>query len=871
MTDRHLARLREILAPEDLLAARAARRLYDSDSQRVFRHSPDLVLFPRSAEQTAAIARLAAEEGVPLTARGAGTGLSGGAVPLAGGWLVSFTRMREILSIDESTLSAWVQPGLVNRELQEALAPLGLHFAPDPSSQTVSTLGGNVAENAGGPHCLGVGVTTQHVLGMELVDEAGELHRIGCDSPGGDPVDVLGLITGSEGTLALVTALQVRLTPLPAAVATLLAPFTSLPRACACAGEILGRGILPAAIEILDHEVVRAVEGSVFRAGYPEEAEAVLLAEVDGLPQTVAEQRDQLKALLSERGALWVREAEDPAERRALWRGRKGGFGALGRLYRDIYVQDVCVPISRLPEAIGRVGEIAREHGLPVANVFHAGDGNLHPNIGFDRGDPEQLGRLHAACRELMALAVELGGTLSGEHGIGIEKAAYLPLALSPDDRLPLLRLKAALDPAGLLNPGKIFPAEDLDLPPVRGLRVVTAAAGGSDEIEVPRFYRPESEEELSVLLAEREGRGRLLYPSGARLLDELPTLPGPVHRVLSTASLRGIREFAREDFHVEADAGTPWTELQAALATEGQELDWEPSHPEQRSIGGVVACDESWPWRAGLRSPRDRLLGLSGLLAGGEAFTAGGRVVKNVTGYDLCRLMAGSRGALAVLTRLRLRTRPLPEARRLLLLSYPQRERALAATERLHRRCAFPAGLLLLPPRLELAGLAPEFRVALRLEGSASAVRHEEEHCLDLLTREDLAPGESAREDAAGGPWLTCLRDFPAAPEPGRRGVLREFRAAPSRLAEVLPYLGGPWILDLAGRRLRVAEQDKGWIAPAPLVAGGVQERHAELGLRGVEGPSVFTGLAGKTFRERIARALDPDGRLAPGRWLFG
>ncbi len=870
MIERVRRELRRILATGDLLESAALRSLYESDSQRLYRRAPDLVCFPRNAEQCAAIVKLAAEEGLPLTARGAGTGLSGGAVPLEGGLLLAFTRMRRILSWDAAARRAWVEPGLVNRELQEALAPVGLCFAPDPSSQTVATLGGNVAENAGGPHCLKIGVTTQHVLGLEIVDDRGVQHRLGCGSPGGDPLDAVGLLTGSEGTLALVTAMELALTPLPEAVATLLAPYASLEAACAVVSRILERGLRPAALEILDREAIRAVEGSVFHAGYPAAAEAVLLVELDGLPGQVAAERAELAALLAAEGALWLREATDPTERKLLWRGRKGAFGALGRLYRDILVQDICVPISRLPEAIRRVGELAAAADLPVANVFHAGDGNLHPNIGFDRDDASQLRRLHRLNEGLATLAVELGGTLSGEHGIGIEKAAYLPLALNTEDREPHLRLKKALDPRGILNPGKIFPPTDLK-PGGHPLRVVTTRAGSSAGDEAPRLFRPADTDELARLLDDRAGRGKLLYPTGARLLDELPPLPGPAQWILSTASLRGVLEHSRTDFFVEVAAGTPWTELQAALAEEDRELDWQVSHPEQRSVGGVVACDESWPWRGGQRSPRDRLLGVAGLLSDGSAFTGGGRVMKNVTAYDLCRLLAGSRGALAILTRLRLRTRPRPAARRLLVLGYRRPERALAAGRALFQRCDFPAGQLLLGPGLQLEGLDPALHLVLGLEGRAPAIEEQEQRLLAILGEEGLLPVITAREGIEQGPWLRAVRDFPSSGSPEPRPELREYRGPLDRLLALTPALGPRWALDYPGRRLRSEPSADFREGQLPQATGSVLLRRAELGARGVEGQASFQGLAGTAFLERVARAMDPEARLAPGRWLFG
>ncbi|MCP4546494.1 MAG: FAD-binding protein [bacterium] len=869
-------RLKTIMAAEDVIDSPALMSLYDADSQRVYQRSPDLLLLPRNGKEVAGIVRLAADEGVPLTARGAGTGLSGGAVPLEGGWLIAFTRMRGIISIDADDRTAWVRPGLVNGEFQAELQPLGLHFAPDPSSQNASTIGGNVAENAGGPHCFKIGVTTQHVLGLEIVDDRGEIHRIGTGSPGGDPLDACGLITGSEGTLALVTAIQVRLSPLPEGLATILAPFASLEAACASVTEFLGRGSLPAAVEILDRETIRAVEGSVFRAGYPAEAEAVLLVEVDGLPEQVERDRREVIALLEASGALWVQHTDDPVQRLKLWRGRKGAFGASGRLYRDICVQDICVPISRLPEAISEVNRLAAKHELPVANVFHAGDGNMHPNIGFDREDAAQVERLHALFGDLMELSLRLGGTLSGEHGIGIEKSTYLPLALTAADLRPLRQLKAALDPAGLFNPGKIFPAASGGTRAGGPQGVVTPGAAGVIRDEASTFQRPGDEAELVAILKGREGLGKLLLPTGARRLAELPRLPGPVQWLISTASLHGVNDISRQDFHVSVSAGTPWSELTSILATEGLELDWDIPRPNTRSIGGVAACDESWPWRAGLRNPRDRILGLDGVLADGSTFAAGGKVFKNVTGYDLPRLLTGSRGALGIITSLCFRTRPLPARRRLLVLAYAERERVLSALRLLTRTLDYPEGMLLTPPGLDLVGLPSAWHLAIGLVGESDMVERQEMHLLNLLGGRKLSPLERSGEEGREGPLYRMLRDFPTMSDrspqnnAGLTCRLCELRVPLSALVGILPYLGKRWIYDCHGCRLRTELVGDDARVLLPPDADALFQRMAAID-GDVEGGSTFMNLTGQLFLERIARALDPAGRFASGRWLFG
>ncbi len=400
---------------------------------------------------------------------------------------------------------------------------------------------------------------------------------------------------------------------------------------------------------------------------------------------------------------------------------------------------------------------------------------------------------------------------------------------------------------------------------------MVTTRAGSSEGEEAPRLFRPEAADELARLLEDRAGRGKLLYPTGARLLEELPPLPGPAQWLLSTASLRGVLEHSRADFFVEVAAGTPWIDVQAALAADDRELDWQVSHPEQRSVGGVVACDESWPWRGGQRSPRDRLLGVAGLLSDGSPFVGGGRVMKNVTAYDLCRLMAGSRGALAILTRLRLRTRPRPEARRLLVLGYRLPERAVAAGRLLFRRCDFPAGQLLLGPGLELEGLEPALHLVFGLEGRAAAIEEQEGRLLALLGEEGLLPVITAREGIDQGPWLRAIRDFPSSGLLEPRPALREYRGALERLLALVPAIGPRWALDFPGRRLRSEPSSDFREGQQPLATGSLLLRRAELGARSAEGQASFQGLVGSAFLERVARALDPEARLAPGRWLFG
>jgi glycolate oxidase len=418
---------------------------------------PDAVVLPATREQVVAVVRLAAGHGIPVVPRGAGTGLSGGAVTLKGGIALQLSRMRRIVEIDPVTRTAIVEPGVVNADLQQAAARHGLFYAPDPSSQKACTIGGNAAENSGGPHCLYYGVTTNHVLGVEVVFADGTAAWLGTDAPDRVGLDLLGLVIGSEGTLATITRIRVRLLPLPESVSTLMAAFPTVETASQAVSDVIGHGMVPAALEMMDRVTIGAVEAH-YRAGYPTDAGAVLLVEVEGLAESCAEQAAVIERILRQNEATELRAARDAAERELLWAGRKGAIGALGRIRPNYYLHDGVVPRTRLPEVLRRVGEIGEYYRLPVANVFHAGDGNLHPNILFDARDPGVLDQVERAGEEMLRAVVEMGGTLSGEHGIGIEKNAFMPWIYTPDDLEAMLRVKRVFDPRGMLNPGKIFP-----------------------------------------------------------------------------------------------------------------------------------------------------------------------------------------------------------------------------------------------------------------------------------------------------------------------------------------------------------------------------------------------------------------------------
>ena len=450
--------LARIVGARFVRTARAELATFASDGLPTYKRMPGVVVLPGTAREVAAVLALLARRSVPFVARGAGTGLSGGALGEAPAVLVTLTRLARILSVDAANRRAVVEPGVVNASLSRAAAPFGLMYAPDPSSQTACTIGGNVAENAGGPHCLKYGVTSNHILALEVVLASGEVVRLG--SASGEPwgPDLVGTFVGSEGMFGIATGITVRLVPLPADVHTMLADYTSVRQAGEAVSRIIAAGVVPAALEMMDHNAIQMVESSIYAAGYPADAAAVLLVELDGRPAAVAGDAAVARSILEDSGARSVRSARTEAERTRLWQGRKKAFGAMGRVSADLVVQDAVVPRSALPDVLEEIASIGARYRLRVTNLFHAGDGNLHPNLSFDAADPDQVERVQAASAEIMHACVAAGGTITGEHGVGLDKLTYMPLVFGPDDLGLMAAVRGVFDPDGRANPGKVIP-----------------------------------------------------------------------------------------------------------------------------------------------------------------------------------------------------------------------------------------------------------------------------------------------------------------------------------------------------------------------------------------------------------------------------
>jgi glycolate oxidase subunit GlcD len=452
-------RLRAAIGARNVLTEAEELLVYEADALTVIKHLPAAVVLPKNAEEVSAVVKILAQEKIPFTPRGAGTGLTGGSIAFDGSVLIELARLNRILKIDFENRLAVVETGVINVHLSQATASGGFHYAPDPSSQMACTIGGNVAQNSGGPHCLKYGMTTNHILGLEVVLPTGEIINLGgggMDAPG---YDLLGAFVGSEGTFGIATKATVKLTRLAQSVKTLLAEFMTVTDASRSVSEIIAAGILPAALEMIDRATIIAVENSIFAGGFPTDVAALLIIEIDGLTVGIEHEAEHAIEICLRNNARAVKVAKDDAERVRLWGARKRAFGAMGRIKADLMVQDAVIPRSKLPEVLDEIYNIAARHRLNIANVFHAGDGNLHPNISYDGRNPDDVQRVEQASKEIMQLCVDAGGTITGEHGVGADKIRYMDLIFSDADMERMLAVKNIFNPTGLCNPSKVIPA----------------------------------------------------------------------------------------------------------------------------------------------------------------------------------------------------------------------------------------------------------------------------------------------------------------------------------------------------------------------------------------------------------------------------
>ncbi len=745
---------RVILDPVELLT-------YDIDAG-IDRGRPDAVVLVESADEAARVVRWAAGRGIPIVARGAGTGLSGGAVAERGGIIIEFGRMDRIRRLDTRGRRAVVEPGVLNQALDAAAAAHGLYYPPDPASGRASTLGGNVAENAGGPHCFKYGVTTNYITGLEVVLADGRLLRLGGEALDYPEYDFCGLITGSEGTLALVTEITVRLIRRPPAVKTLMAAFDSVEQAGEAVSAVVAAGVVPATLEMMDQNIMRIVEDYA-HAGLPVDAGAALIVDVDGYPDALDEQLDEVAAILQQHGGRDLRIARTEAERARIWLGRKSAAGAMSRLSPAYYLVDVTVPRSRLAEMLATVNRICAHYDLRVGYVFHAGDGNTHPLILFDPRDEAMVGRILSAGREIVEACVRMDGSITGEHGVGTEKRDYMPLMYTPEELAAMLDVKAVFDPAGVLNPGKVFPEQ---VPPPR--------YADPRPVEGPVVHITSAEEAAGIFAALSEAR----RPARITARENGPTPEGSL--LLSTAHLRGIRAFARDDFFVTVAAGTPLAEVERFLEGEGMFLPLAAPDPHA-SVGSLVATNTNAPLRLRYGGVRDLVLALTAALPDGRLIRAGRPVVKNVAGYDLPKAFVGSWGTLGLIADVTFRVSPLPAARRSLVLIARDLEEALTRAEAA-MPVAFVASAVVVAPVHLLPGDSGEgWAVVYTAEG------HPREVDAELAEVREVWQGAAREDETLTGTALWSR--FTNVPEDD---LLLRVGLPPSRLDEGVRRLRG-------------------------------------------------------------------------------
>jgi glycolate oxidase subunit GlcD len=790
--------LRAIVGREGVLSEPDELLVYECDGLPQHKHPPRAVVFPTSTDDTAEVLKLLTRERVSFAPRGAGTGLSGGALAIDRGVVIELARMREVLKVDPQNRIAVVQTGLVNAQLSRAVAPYGLYYVPDPSSQPSCTIGGNIAENAGGIHCLKYGTTTDHVIGARVVLADGTVVDFDLNKSG---YDLLGTFVGSEGTFGIATEAIVKLLPIPPAVRTLLADFLDVDDASRAVSAIIAAGLLPAALEMMDNAIIRAVEASVFTAGLPIDAQAVLLVELDGVEAGIDEEAEKAAAILKQHGARSVKTADDETERKKLWAARKGAFGAVGRLMPDVMIQDAVVPRSRLPGVLAETYRISARYNLMLANVFHAGDGNLHPLICFDLRWGTDLENVRQAGREIMETCVRAGGSITGEHGVGLDKSSYLPLVFSEDDMDAMLRVRAAFDPSGLCNPGKIIPmprgcgearavanqslsepgaiatetsgrsesvapAPDSDIVAQRAIPRKALVATRLNEARISRDLSrivgeqnsrrlsietrtnsenrqiirtielvPGSPEEAAQIIKFAVAENLSVVPAGGATMLDAGNALDRADVVLSTRRMNKNMVHEPADLVATSQAGATVADFQEHLKRSGQ---WLPIDTPERdaTLGGVVATSWDGPQSLGYGRLRSFVIGMKVLLPNGQTIKAGGAVVKNVAGYDLCKLYTGSFGTLGLITEVTFKLRPTPEANRTIIASGDAA--ALFSAGRAVVNQTFPVAVELLSSRLA-DQMAPEIEankcaLLIRFAGSPQAVIAQAAQALKIL-----------------------------------------------------------------------------------------------------------------------------------------
>lgn len=832
--------LEKLLQPGQVLTHPVELITYEVDAA-IDRGHPDAAVFVKDTEDVVRVMRWAAENRTPVVARGAGTGLSGGAVAERGGVILEFSKMNRVLEFDRVGRSVVFEAGVVNLRLDEYVKKAGLYFPPDPASGRSATLGGNIAENAGGPHCFKYGVTTNYLTGLEVVLADGRVVHFGGRALDYPEYDLLGLMTGSEGTLGIVTRASARLLRNPPDIKTLMVAFDTVELAGEAVSAIIAAGLVPATMEFMDQKMMRIIEDYA-HAGLPVNAGAALIIEVDGFTASLSPQMEEITAILRAHKGWDIRVAQSAEERDKIWYGRKSAAGAMARLSPSYYLLDGTVPRSKLAHALGRVNRICEELELRVAYVFHAGDGNLHPFILIeDPNDAALMQRVFEAGRRIMEVCVELEGSITGEHGVGIEKRRFMPMMFTPRELEAMQQVKQVFDPQSLLNPGKVFPE------PARAETPGTAPHPELPGLPDPStVLSPRSAEEAAGLIASARAAGRPLRVVGGGTKS---TLMEDDSTRLSTRELRGIVKYALEDLYVTVRAGTTLKELQAELAPDRM---WAPllSPWEEATIGGIVASNFNAPLRMRYGALRDLVMAATVCLPDGSAIRTGRAVVKNVAGYDLPKLFIGSYGTLGLITDVTLKLAPQPRARASLFAPVQDLHQGLAWGSALLQVC-LTASALLLFKSLDEHSTAP-YTLVYTAEGVPEDVNAELAQVREVLHQAG-AEGLLQVDDPAGSDlWADWMRS--AAPQPGTGGAAMPL----ARLG--LPPKDLPRFVTEQGPRLEGA----GWLAD---IANGLLYLKGSFDLQGLrQGSLALGGYTVLLAAPTAADGVDPWGYTPEG-----
>ena len=948
--DKLIDNLRAVVGIDAVLSEPSQLLVYECDGLPHHKHLPRAVVLPQSTEETSEVMRVLARYAVPFTPRGAGTGLSGGALALNRGVVIELARMRRVLEIDEQNRTIKVQTGMVNLQVSRAVAHLGLHYVPDPSSQPSCTIGGNIAENAGGVHCLKYGTTTDHILSARVVLAGGEVVDLCSRGPG---YDLLGVFVGSEGTFGIATEATLNLVPVPPSVRTLLAEFPNVDDASHAVSAIIAAGVMPAGLEMMDGEIIRAVEASIFAAGLSIDIGAALLIELDGIEAGIDDEAERVKSICISHRARTCRLARDENERKKLWAARKGAFGAIGRIAPDSMIQDAVVPRSRLPEVLAEAYRISSRYQLRLANVFHAGDGNLHPLICFDSRSPDDVRRVREAGRELMEICVRAGGSITGEHGVGLDKRDLLPLIFSDNDMEAMLHVRAAFDPTGLCNPGKIVPL-------LRGCGEARAVVGRGDgetrgrgdtetggrgdaetrgrgdtetrgrgdteirgrgdmgsSVRRGPFDPHQAAKQLSAIVGDtnitvspllRVSASISVFPGSVQELSEVMKLahretwtvvpagagtwthigdPLDANLVISTARLNQILEHEPADLIATAQAGVTLDSLNRTLAQRGQWLPLDPPDNDCATLGGVVATALSGAQRPGYGTPRNFVIGMRVVLADGQLVKAGGRVVKNVAGYDMCKLFTGSYGTLGIITELTFKLRPLP-ASEITVLSVGSMKAALDAGRSILAARLLPVAVELISEematRLNVEISHGSVLMLIRFAGIEKTVAYQVEEAITILRDQPgITDIETLSDDQ--GLW----RRLAAVPLKSSHSVSWRATVQPAHLGQFVDgvereysdaFFSLAWQAGVADGRIRVldnttrdtqkaVEMVRRMRAVAESLSGSlVLENAPEQAISEIDSWGGFGSSA--ILMKRVKEQLDPQGLLSPGRFSF-